>query len=87
MGERGGSLCSYSWEIVSLTGTWNCKLSCRKLLYPPPASTSGNEKPVPNTYHPFRLLDKKLEHGLKDMVQEEQARFSGEPASMNGQLS
>lgn len=51
-------------------------LTARKLLYP---IQGGPELgPSANMYHPFKLLDKRFESGLKAMVQEEHERFEDE---------
>lgn len=62
----------------------NDRLMCSKLLYPPPASRDVEERPIPNTYYPFRLLDRRFEDELKRMVEEEQARFDDSPSGFNG---
>ncbi|KAK6906428.1 hypothetical protein I203_100413 [Kwoniella mangroviensis CBS 8507] len=56
-----------------------------KLLYPPPSNAiAGPSKPRPNTYHPFQLLDTRIEEGLKEMAEEEQRRIeNGHIKSLN----
>ncbi|WWC92533.1 uncharacterized protein L201_007492 [Kwoniella dendrophila CBS 6074] len=56
-----------------------------KLLYPPPPNAvAGPSKPRPNTYHPFQLLDSRIEEGLKEMAAEEQDRLEhGDMKTLN----
>ncbi|WRT70912.1 uncharacterized protein IL334_007911 [Kwoniella shivajii] len=56
-----------------------------KLLYPPPPNAvAGPSKPRPNSYHPFQLLDSRIEQGLKEMAAEEQERLeNGNVKSLN----
>jgi hypothetical protein len=45
------------------------------------------ERIAPNMFHPFTVLDNRLQAGLKGMVREEQERIRREgPEALNGEL-
>jgi len=60
----------------------------RKMLYPPPEREEEGGGPSTklrsNTYEPFRLLDTRIEEGLRGMAEEEQRRMEVDPKGVNG---
>lgn len=60
-------------------GRGQANLCCSKMLYPPPydpASEAGaGAGPRSNSYEPFRMLDTRIEEGLRGMAEEEKARI------------
>ena len=58
-----------------------------RLLYPAERETGkSTEGPSGNVYEPFRVLDKRLEEGMRAMVAEEAARAERGETGLNGQL-
>jgi hypothetical protein len=60
----------------------------RKMLYPPPEREEEGGGPSTklrsNSYEPFRMLDTRIEEGLRGMAEEEQQRLEGDPKGVNG---
>lgn len=58
----------------------------RKMLYPPPETgEAGPSTLKSNSYEPFRLLDTRIEEGLRGMAEEEQQRMGDTDAKgING---
>lgn len=58
----------------------------RKMLYPPPETgEAGPSTLKSNSYEPFRLLDTRIEEGLRGMAEEEQQRMGDtEAKGING---
>jgi hypothetical protein len=60
----------------------------RKMLYPPPEREEEGGGPSTklrsNSYEPFRMLDTRIEEGLRGMAEEEQQRLESDPKGVNG---
>jgi len=60
----------------------------RKMLYPPPEREEDGGGPSTklrsNSYEPFRMLDIRIEEGLRGMAEEEQQRLEFDPKGVNG---
>jgi hypothetical protein len=58
------------------------------MLYPPPDREEDGGGPSTklrsNSYEPFRLLDTRIEEGLRGMAEEEQQRLESDPKGVNG---
>ena len=65
-------------------------LMISKMLYPPPEREEEGGGPSTklrsNSYEPFRLLDTRIEEGLRGMAEEEQRRLETDPKGVNGRL-
>jgi len=63
-------------------------LMIRKMLYPPPEREEDGGGPSTklrsNSYESFRLLDTRIEEGLRGMAEEEQHRLESDPKGVNG---
>jgi len=59
-----------------------------KMLYPPPEREEDGGGPSTklrsNSYESFRLLDTRIEEGLRGMAEEEQHRLESDPKGVNG---
>lgn len=56
------------------------------MLYPPPYESGSSSKPLPNSYEPFRILDTRMEEGLRGMAEEERVRMEeSEGQGVNGE--
>jgi hypothetical protein len=62
----------------------------RKMLYPPPEREEEGGGPSTklrsNSYEPFRMLDTRIEEGLRGMAEEEQQRLESDSKGVNGRL-
>jgi hypothetical protein len=71
-------------------GIWRKEhgLMNRKMLYPLPESEEEGGGPSTklrsNSYEPFRMLDTRIEEGLRGMAEEEQQRLESDPKGVNG---
>jgi hypothetical protein len=67
------------------------ELTIRKMLYPPPEREEDGGGPSTklrsNSYEPFRMLDTRIEDGLRGMAEEEQQRLESDPKGVNGRSS
>ena len=72
-------------EAISREGH---ELMNRKMLYPPPEREEDEGGPSTNlrsnSYESFRLLDTRIEEGLRGMAEEEQHRLESDPKGVNG---
>ena len=85
MGQRRGRLRRDGRALVSYLLHFGTKLTCSKLLYP--LMDAPEERIAPNMFHPFTVLDNRLQAGLKGMVRDEQERMRREgPEALNGEL-
>lgn len=51
----------------------------RKMLYPPSFADEDHDGPArsrSNSYEPFRMLDTRIEEGLRSMAEDEQRRMT-----------
>jgi len=59
-----------------------------QMLYPPPEREEDEGGPSTklrsNSYESFRLLDTRIEEGLRGMAEEEQRRMESDPKGVNG---
>lgn len=60
------------------------------MLYPPPDREEDEAGPSTrlrsNSYEPFRMLDTRIEEGLRGMAEAEQKRLEEDPKGMNGEF-